>query len=106
MHKTLLLLLLLLLLMLVFACPRLFAVGKHSNIGIKLNYVRGLRTKSPEIYNNVCTSDFKIIFLTETRLSDLIFNVFFFLNYILRIVPIDFTTPEVKMCLLPPSSGK
>jgi hypothetical protein len=36
--------------------------------------VRGLRAESSEIYDNVCSSDFKIICLTETWLSKSFIN--------------------------------
>jgi hypothetical protein len=49
-------------------------------LGIYYQSVRDLRTKQPEYYENVCTSDFDIIYLTETRLNDLCHEHNFFPN--------------------------
>jgi hypothetical protein len=45
-------------------------VGSGYYINIFNQNVRGLRTKSTEIFNNVCFYDFKIICLTETWLNE------------------------------------
>ncbi|PNF38084.1 hypothetical protein B7P43_G16078 [Cryptotermes secundus] len=44
--------------------------GSGSCIYIFYQNVRGLRTKSVEICNNVCSFDFRVICLTETWLND------------------------------------
>jgi hypothetical protein len=45
-------------------------VGSGYYLDIFYQNVRGLRTKSIEIFNNVCSYDFKIICLTETWLNE------------------------------------
>jgi hypothetical protein len=45
-------------------------VGSGYYIDIFYQNVRGLRTKSTEIFNNVCSYDLKIICLTETWLNE------------------------------------
>jgi hypothetical protein len=39
--------------------------------------VRGLRTKQPELFENVCSTDYSIICLTETWLNDLCYHNLF-----------------------------
>jgi hypothetical protein len=45
-------------------------VGSGYYIDIFYQNVRGLGTKSTEIFNNVCSYDFKIICITETWLNE------------------------------------
>jgi hypothetical protein len=63
-----------------------FNVGSGYYIDIFYQNVRGLRTKSTEIFNNVCSYDFKIICLTETWLNESHCSQKFSLNYMLYIV--------------------
>jgi hypothetical protein len=50
----------------------------HANfgncLGIYYQNVRGLRTKQLEFYDNLCASNFDIIYLSETWLNDLCYN--------------------------------
>jgi exonuclease III len=50
----------------------------HANfsdsLGIYYQNVRGLRTKQLEFYDNVCSSNFDIICLSETWLNDLCYD--------------------------------
>lgn len=52
--------------------------GSGNPLDIFYQNVRGLRTKSVEIFDNVCSSDFKIICLTETWLNESFSNSNFF----------------------------
>jgi hypothetical protein len=48
----------------------------QSKTGLEIFYqnVRGLRNKQTELFDNVCSMDFQIIFLTETWLNDTYFD--------------------------------
>jgi hypothetical protein len=48
--------------------------GINNYLDIFYQNIRGLRTKYSEIYDTVCSTDFNIIRLTETWLSELFVN--------------------------------
>jgi hypothetical protein len=68
-HNTILILSLLLLLLLSAVDKDTSNVGSGNYLDIFYQNVRGLRTKSVESFNNVCSFDFKIVCLTETWLN-------------------------------------
>ena len=52
------------------ACPDKLRKGGGNYLDIFYQNVRGLRTKSVEIFSNVCSCDYKIVCLTETWLNE------------------------------------
>jgi hypothetical protein len=56
--------------------------NSHSETTFEVFYqnVRGLRTKRTGVFDNVCSMDFQIICLTETRLNGMCFDHMLFLD--------------------------
>jgi hypothetical protein len=62
------------------------------NLGIFYQNVHGLRTKSTEIFNNVCSFDYKIICLTEMWLNESFSTHNFFPETYTVFVPVEIAT--------------
>jgi hypothetical protein len=63
--------------------------GSGNYLEIFYQNVRDLRKKSVEIFNNVCSPNFKMICVTETWLNESFSSQFFLLKFILYIVLLE-----------------
>jgi hypothetical protein len=72
-------------------------MGGGNYLEIIYRNVRGLRTKSAEIFNSVCSLDYKIICLTETWLNKSFSTHSFFLK---RIPFVDLTETALTISVV------
>jgi hypothetical protein len=72
-------------------------MGSGNDLEIFYKNVRGLRTKSVDIFNNVCSLDYKIKCLTETWPNESFSNQIFSMK---RILFIDLTEIAMANCVV------